>query len=82
MAVCPWILSPLSRIHCVCTQRRVHVHATHTADTRADMHAPTGSPPGLLRSSDAQLCGGLFVREVSSGPFRTNVFLSLCVLFK
>lgn len=59
MAVCPRTLSPLSRILCVYTKACIHAQHAHSTDPCAHTHAPTGCPPGLLRSSDAQLCGGL-----------------------
>lgn len=65
---------------CVYT-RRVPVHTTHTADTRADMHAPRREPhqrppPVILMPT---VTVGFFSWEVSSGPFRTNVFSLYCL---
>ena len=81
MAVCPRILGPLSRILCVCTQRRVYTHTTHTAQTR--VHTRT-HPRGSHQASSGHLmlsCAmGFLSWEVSTGPFRTNVFFSLCLI--
>lgn len=65
----------------VCVHKGVYPCTPRTADTRADMHAPTGSPPGLLRSSDAQLCGGLFLLGGVFGAFQDKRFpLSVCLI--
>ena len=82
MAVCPRTLSPSAGFS-VCTQRRVYMHTTRTAQTRAHTHT---HPRGARQASSGHLmlsCAvGCLSWEVSTGPVRANVFLSLCVLFK
>lgn len=67
----------------MCTQRRVYMHSTRTAQTR--VHTRT-HPRGARQASSGHLmlsCAvGFLSWEVSTGPVRANVFLSLCVLFK
>ena len=58
-----------------CTPRTQQTHVQTCTHPRGAHQASSGH---LMLSCAV----GFFSWEVSSGPFRTNVFLSLCVLFK
>ena len=65
------------------TKACIHAHHAHSTDTCAHTHAPTGFPPGLLWSSDAQLCDGLSLLGGVYGAFQDKrFFLSVSYLNK